>query len=127
MIEAFLKDYKGCDCISGKAVLDVGCGNGQISQYFSRDNNVSAVDVEDKRSFVNNDYKFILVPDEKLPFEDDLFDIVISHHVIEHVNDQKKHVSEIARILKSNGLLYIGCPKGYNSPEYSSSSTTPLN
>jgi len=109
MIEAFLKDALGRS-INGYTMLDVGCGNGQISEYFMSKNSVYGVDVEDKRDSVESDYQFSLIQDETLPFEDNTFDIIISHHVIEHVKDQAKHLSEISRVLKNDGCVYLGCP-----------------
>jgi len=109
MIEAFLKDaIEGL--VEGFTILDVGCGNGQISEYFISKNCVFGVDVEDKRDGVVSDFQFSLIKDEVLPFDDNYFDIVISHHVIEHVNNQLKHLSEIHRVLKSDGYAYLGCP-----------------
>lgn len=109
MIEAFLVD-KIRTSIEGYKILDIGCGNGQISRYFTTRNNVVGVDVEDKRIEKNASFQFVLLENEALPFEDNHFDVVISHHVIEHVNDQKKHMSEIARVLNSHGVAYLGCP-----------------
>lgn len=111
MIEAFLKDALDQN-ISSFKILDVGCGNGQISSYFAEKNYVVGVDVEDKNLGNEKIYQFKLIKNEQLPFDDDEFDIVISHHVIEHVNDQELHLAEIHRVLKINGLVYIGCPNG---------------
>ena len=109
MIEAFLEDEIGGK-IKDFTILDVGCGNGQISEYFMHKNTVYGVDVEDKRNDTASEFQFSLIEDEILPFEEDTFDIVVSHHVIEHVNDQSKHLSEINRVLKNNGCVYLGCP-----------------
>lgn len=109
MIEAFLEDELGGD-IDGYRMLDIGCGNGQISNFFSQRNDVSGVDVEDKRTEESTDYDYQLINDETLPFADHTFDIIISHHVIEHVADQIAHLSEINRTLKPQGLAYLGCP-----------------
>lgn len=109
MIEAFLKDVLSGE-IASLAILDVGCGNGQISSHFCQKNRVWSVDVEDKRSTVSGEYDFRLVDSELLPFEDGMFDIVISHHVIEHVNDQNTHMREVKRVLKNEGVIYLGCP-----------------
>lgn len=109
MIESFLLD-KIDGSIEKYRILDVGCGNGQISEYFSKSNEVFGVDVEDKRNYENASFEFILLNDESLPFANNYFDIVISHHVIEHVSDQKKHLSEISRVLNPGGLAYLGCP-----------------
>ncbi len=111
MIEAFLRDALGQD-ITGNKILDVGSGNGQISSYFVDKNIVTGVDVEEKDADENKKYKFILLSNENLPFEDNEFDIVISHHVIEHVSNQILHLNEIYRVLKKDGVAYIGCPNG---------------
>ena len=109
MIEAFLNDAIDRS-VNGCTILDVGCGNGQISEYFMLNNTVYGVDVEDKRDDSGSKYQFSLIQDETLPFEENMFDIVISHHVIEHVNNQTKHLSEIKRVLKKDGYAYLGCP-----------------
>lgn len=109
MIEAFLADALG-EAVRTRKILDIGCGNGQISHYFSENNFVQGVDVEDKRNTEDSSFNFSLIADESLPFEDDSFDIVISHHVIEHVHDQRRHLSEMKRVVAPNGIAYLGCP-----------------
>lgn len=109
MIESFLQDALPSG-ISGFRILDVGCGNGMISQYFSKNNDVTGVDIVDQRRKDMQSFNFIQVHSAQLPFEDASFDIVISHHVIEHVPDQKAHLSELHRVLKMEGLGYLGTP-----------------
>jgi 2-polyprenyl-3-methyl-5-hydroxy-6-metoxy-1,4-benzoquinol methylase len=41
-----------------------------------------------------------------------MFDVVISHHVIEHVENQEQHLSELKRVLGANGTGYLACPNG---------------
>jgi SAM-dependent methyltransferase len=51
---------------------------------------------------------------ENLPFPDDYFDLILSHEVIEHVNDDRKVISEIVRTLRPGGRLVLFCPnRGY--------------
>lgn len=51
---------------------------------------------------------------ERLPFPDEWFDLVLSHEVLEHVNDDALSVQEIVRILKPGGRLVLFCPNlGY--------------
>ena len=52
---------------------------------------------------------------EKIPFEDDFFDVVICCHVLEHVNDIKKSIREMIRVLKKGGYLYL-CVPNYAYP-----------
>ena len=44
---------------------------------------------------------------EKLPFGDSSFDIVLSDNVVDHAEDPRRIVEEIARVLKPGGLLYF--------------------
>jgi SAM-dependent methyltransferase len=45
-----------------------------------------------------------------LPFDDDTFDAVFYHHVIEHVDNPAVSLAEIARVLKPGGWLFVGTP-----------------
>jgi len=109
MIESILESFLG-QAMRGYRVLDIGCGNGDISAYFARNNEQYGVDVSDKRRDKNRTFEFCIVNSEVLPFADDFFDVVISHHVIEHVDDQKLHLREIHRVLKSDGSAYLATP-----------------
>ena len=45
-----------------------------------------------------------------LPFQDAMFDMVICNHVLEHVKDDTKAMSEIFRVLKSGGTAVLMVP-----------------
>jgi SAM-dependent methyltransferase len=47
---------------------------------------------------------------ERLPFNDDRFDVVLSNEVIEHVADDRQAVSEMVRVVKPGGRIVIFCP-----------------
>ena len=47
---------------------------------------------------------------EDLSYQDDYFDIIYCHHVIEHVEDPHSVIRNFSRMLKPNGVLIIGCP-----------------
>ncbi|OXS59623.1 hypothetical protein B1B00_11920 [Bacillus sp. DSM 27956] len=43
---------------------------------------------------------------EDIPFEDNHFDIIIASHMLYHVSNRKKALSEVERVLKPGGTFY---------------------
>lgn len=102
------------------SVLDIGTGSGHIINIISQEcKSATSVDVKDER-IVKSNYLFKKINNENLPFDDNSFDIVISNHVIEHVPSQKLHISEIHRVLKEDGILYLATPNKFwfTDPHY---------
>ncbi len=98
--------------IKYKKILSVGVGSGKIETAFAKDGcMVYGVDVVDKCK--TKKFNFRLIKDEKLPYPDNYFDLVISNHVIEHVNNQELHLNEIYRVLKNKGHLYLATPNKF--------------
>jgi len=51
---------------------------------------------------------------EHVPFPDNHFDLVLSHEVLEHVQDDQVAAAEMVRVLKSGGRAVVFCPnRGY--------------
>jgi len=108
-IKTVLEDFLG-EPIKNKRILDIGTGNGEIADFFSIKNKVNSTDVLDQRKNKHSGTIFRLVKSERLPFKDGSFDVVISNHIIEHVKNQKLHLSEIKRVLKQKGVCYLATP-----------------
>ena len=108
-IEYVLSDFLNQE-IKKKKILDIGTGTGEIADYFSKNNEVYSVDVLDQRKNKKSKIIFKQVKSEKLPFKNNFFDVVISNHVIEHLENQKLHLQEIKRVLKQNGVSYLATP-----------------
>ena len=47
---------------------------------------------------------------QELPFEDQTYDFVFASHVLEHIPNDEKAISEIRRILKPNGIAILPVP-----------------
>ena len=103
-IIGILKNYKG---IEKSKILDIGTGSGVIAHEIGKiSKNVYSVDIVDERVIKNN-FVFKKIKDEKLPFRDNEFDIIISNHVMAHVKNSELHLKEIKRVLKNNGIVYL--------------------
>lgn len=110
-IESVLSDFLKRDKLTNLSVLDIGCGNGEIISYFTKNNNKTySVDVLDQRSKNAKIDVYKLVNSAELPFESQFFDVIISNHVVEHIPDQSTHMKEIHRCLKQGGVCYYATP-----------------
>lgn len=49
-----------------------------------------------------------------LPFEDHSFDVVLCNHVLEHIEDDKKAMEEIYRVLKPGAYAILQIPQDYS-------------
>ncbi len=48
-----------------------------------------------------------------IPFEDGSFDVLISHHMLEHIPDDTKALSEFARVLRPGGMALLAVPQNH--------------
>jgi 2-polyprenyl-3-methyl-5-hydroxy-6-metoxy-1,4-benzoquinol methylase len=89
--------------LDDRTILDVGCGLGmyvRAMHRFSQD--VHGVDIDEEKVVeASQELPNIRVaPAESLPFPDGMFDVVLSHEVIEHVADDRQAIVEAVRVLK---------------------------
>ena len=94
-----------------RRVLDLGCGNGNSVDLFREidpDIDWVGVDIPDSqeaRSRRRTDAVFVTYDGARVPFPDHSFDLVYSSQVLEHVPDPGLHLREIARVLRTEGIL----------------------
>ena len=102
---------------NGSAVLlDCGCWDGVNTKKFGNfigTNSLYGVEI-DKQKANEAKRKGVRVEicdlNEKLPYKNNFFDVVIAYHVIEHLVNVRLFASEIHRILKKDGYAVIGTP-----------------
>lgn len=94
-------------------ILNVGCSTGRSSEYLLRFGNVISVEYDKfccEFAAEKTGLEIIHGSITELPFEAQSFDIVCAFDVIEHVEDDALAVSEIKRVAKQDGILFITVP-----------------
>lgn len=82
------------------------------------------------KSYVTTDYEDEFEADKRHDIQaidepDNSFDIVLCYHVLEHIPDDRKAMSELHRVLKPSGKCYIQTPFKEGEIYEDSSVTTP--
>jgi 2-polyprenyl-3-methyl-5-hydroxy-6-metoxy-1,4-benzoquinol methylase len=102
--------------ISGKSVLDCGCGNGRWSYGFEKLGcrvhgfDTSLNGIEYAREHVAGRFDVANILDTKgllSLYKEDSFDIVWCWGVLHHTGDPKKAFDNIARFVKHGGILHV--------------------
>ena len=95
----FLTEYD----LHGQKCLEVGSGRGAFQNIVS---DYTGIDLADS---VRNYYRkpFHVGSAEELPFDSGSFDVIWSITVLEHVPDPEKALSEMIRVLKNQGLIFL--------------------
>jgi len=117
---------KHIKCLDPKEckVLDIGCGNGNISIYLgSLGYHVLGVDISekaiDKANRLNTlpNVSFRVMSAEDLIATDPTYDVVICSEVLEHLENPDKLIKVIDILLKQNGKLIVTVPNGFGPRE----------
>lgn len=98
--------------VRGKRVLDLGCGTGIISLKLRKKGaKVSGIDLSPEMLKIAKTYAknidFKLGSAERLPYDSENFDIVVSVLVFDYVKNLGKALNEVWRVLKLNGYFIV--------------------
>ena len=93
--------------INGK-LLDVGCGSKPYKNNFKVEEYIG-IDLDNKITREKKKAEFFY-DGKDLPFEKEIFDVVLCTEVIEHVFEPNKFFNEINRVLKKKGILLLTAP-----------------
>ena len=98
-------------------VLENGCGVGMYVEHLTPyGGTVIGLEYNFERAAEahTRSERILNAAGEGLPFPDATFDLMLSHEVIEHVQDDRQAVVEMVRTLKPGGRLVLFCPnRGY--------------
>lgn len=98
-------------------VLENGCGVGMYVERLARGGGrVTGLEYDLERASEAKRHapNIVNAAGEQLPFASQTFDFILSHEVIEHVQDDRAAVCDMVRVLKPEGRIALFCPnRGY--------------
>lgn len=104
------------DRLNGRVFVD-GCGLGAYLEKLAVSANPAiGLDIEHERTMQarRKTPRVVCGAGEYLPFPADSFDLILSHEVLEHVQDDQAAIREMVRTLRPGGRLVLFCPnRGY--------------
>lgn len=101
-------------------LLDIGAGTGDFLAY-AKSKNWEVIGIEPSQKAKDLALKKgVLFVKSTEELSDNSFDVITMFHVLEHVEDLDKQLSELKRISKPNGIIIIAVPnfKSYDANYY---------
>jgi ubiquinone/menaquinone biosynthesis C-methylase UbiE len=112
--------------VKDKRILEIACGRGGFSRLLGSrgalvcgaDLSESAIDIAKEKllrdASLADRVSYVQADAQKMPFDDNSFDMVVSCETIEHVPDPRAAVREMYRVCKPGGMLYLTTPNYLN-------------
>ena len=105
---------------SAKDFLEIGCGDGHIVGFIAAEGrSATGVDIDGgqfNQRYIKYGANLIRADASKLPFKDESFDFAFSYATFEHISDLDNVLSEVYRVLRPGGHLFVEFGPLYNSP-----------
>jgi len=98
---------------SAPSVLDVGCATGALLAFLRNSGwRVTGVEISPCAAYAQKERGLDVrnIPLEEIKFPEESFDVILASHLVEHLNDPGSFFTEIRRILKKDGHIFITTP-----------------
>jgi ubiquinone/menaquinone biosynthesis C-methylase UbiE len=93
-------------------VVDLGCGPGSF-HYELYNCRIVGIDLSVPQRAKCSHASFVQAHSAAIPLKSNSVDAVVCHHTLEHFEDFRATLTEINRILRNDGLIWIAIPNGY--------------
>lgn len=112
-------DYFKKNIGKNKKVLELSGGATCYFRAYSKENDIYLIDIspnviKNAKSYIKEGKIMNFDNENKLPYPDNYFDIVVAGEIIEHLFFPQFFVNEIYRVLKKKGLFLGSCPNFFN-------------
>ena len=104
----------------GDKILEIGCGIGSLVFELSR-KGYDIIGIDLSREVIEygrkkyGDIRLEVQAAEELPYDDESFDVVLSFDLLEHIAQVDRHISEVRRVLRGDGLYLFQTPNKYSN------------
>jgi 2-polyprenyl-3-methyl-5-hydroxy-6-metoxy-1,4-benzoquinol methylase len=113
-IAAIIQHFRGRSSLDGLEVLDVGCSGGIVADELHRQGarmiglDIDIPGLSKAHARFADSASFVCADSERMPLAEASVDVVICNHVYEHVVDPERLFAELRRVVRPDGLLYLG-------------------
>lgn len=98
-------------------ILEIGCGEGYGTSFVSGScREIIGLDVEERiidhasNKYSSTNCTFKSYSGNKIPYDDNAFDVVITFQTIEHIENDRSFILDVHRVLKKDGMLILTTP-----------------
>lgn len=106
--------YKQISFNKVNKLLEIGCGDGRLwgnNELDMRNREIFLSDISEgmldaARKKLGEEYSYMVIDCQHIPFKKEYFDAVVANHVLFYVHDINKGLREIIRVLKEQGIFY---------------------
>jgi len=112
--------FEGINFVPFQSMIEIGCGVGAQTKILAErfpHLRITAVDISPQQldrarahlrhEIERGQVKLVQAPAHDLPFEDNSFDVAFSTWFLEHVKEPVRILSEVRRVLKSEGFVHL--------------------
>ena len=96
-----------------RQILDLGCGTGTMLGHLRRFGEAEGVDADERAvgfCHARGEDRVQLLESQAFPFPDDSFDLLTALDVLEHIEDDRGALREVARVLRPGGTFLATVP-----------------
>jgi SAM-dependent methyltransferase len=123
---AVVQHFRGVQDLSGLRIVDCGCSGGIIAnELHAAGATVIGLDIDvpgvrAARERYGSSATFLCADAERIPLATASVDVMICNHIYEHVVDPNRLLAEMRRVVRPDGMLYLGLANrfGLIEPHY---------